>query len=56
MWFAPLAAFGGMATTVGKFGIAALVPLAKLMLSVYITMGLFVFVVLWALMPPPPSM
>lgn len=50
MWFAPLAAFGGMATTVGKFGVASLLPLAKLMLSVYITMGLFIFVVLWALL------
>lgn len=50
MWFAPVAAFGGMATTVGKFGLASLLPLAKLMLSVYTTMGLFIFVVLWALM------
>lgn len=50
MWLAPLAAFGGMATTIAKFGVATLWPLAKLMLSVYITMGLFVFVVLWALM------
>ncbi|MCC6509755.1 MAG: cation:dicarboxylase symporter family transporter, partial [Pirellulaceae bacterium] len=50
MWLAPLAALGGMATTIGKFGLAALWPLAKLMLSVYITMALFVFVVLWGLM------
>ena len=50
MWLAPLAAFGGMATTVGKFGLATLLPLAKLMLSVYITMALFIFVVLWGLM------
>jgi len=45
-----LAAFGGMATTIGKFGLATLWPLAKLMLSVYLTMGLFIFIVLWALM------
>ncbi len=47
MWFAPLAALGGMATTIGKFGLSALIPLAKLMLTVYTTMALFVFVVLW---------
>jgi aerobic C4-dicarboxylate transport protein len=39
-------AFAGMAYTVGKFGFSALVPLGKLMLSVYLTMGLFIFVVL----------
>lgn len=50
MWLAPLAAFGGMATTIAKFGLATLWPLAKLMLSVYVTMALFVFVVLWALL------
>lgn len=50
MWLAPAAALGGMATTIGKFGLAALWPLAKLMLSVYTTMALFIFVVLWALM------
>ncbi len=50
MWLAPLAAFSGMATTIGRFGLSALWPLAKLMLSVYITMGLFIFVVLWALL------
>ncbi len=46
MLFAPIGAFGGMAFTIGKYGIDSLVPLAKLMVSVYITMGLFVFVVL----------
>ncbi len=50
MWFSPLAAFGGMAFTVGEFGIATLWPLAKLMLSVYITMALFVFLALGLLM------
>jgi aerobic C4-dicarboxylate transport protein len=43
---APIGAFGGMAFTIGKYGLATLVPLAKLMLCVYITMGLFIFLVL----------
>ena len=46
MLFAPLGALGGMAFTIGKYGIATLFPLAKLMASVYITMGLFIFLVL----------
>lgn len=46
MYLAPIGAFGGMAYTIGKFGLATLVPLAKLMLTVYVTMALFVFVVL----------
>jgi aerobic C4-dicarboxylate transport protein len=46
MKLAPLGAFGGMAYSVGKFGLDTLIPLAKLMLSVYATMFLFVFVVL----------
>ena len=46
MWLAPLGAFGGMAFTIGKFGIRTLVPLAKLMLSVYLTMAIFIFGVL----------
>jgi aerobic C4-dicarboxylate transport protein len=46
MLFAPIGAFGGMAFTIGKYGISTLMPLGKLMLTVYITMGLFVFVVL----------
>jgi aerobic C4-dicarboxylate transport protein len=46
MRLAPLGAFGAMAYTVGTFGLATLLPLGKLMLSVYITMFLFVFVVL----------
>ncbi|MGK4569348.1 cation:dicarboxylate symporter family transporter [Flavobacterium sp. 3HN19-14] len=45
MYLAPVGAFGGMAYTVGKFGLHTLVPLGKLMLTMYITMGLFVFVV-----------
>ena len=46
MYLAPIGAFGGMAFTIGKFGLATLVPLGKLMISVYATMFLFVFVVL----------
>jgi aerobic C4-dicarboxylate transport protein len=46
MLFAPIGAFGGMAFTIGKYGIATLMPLGKLMLTVYITMALFIFLVL----------
>lgn len=50
MYLAPLGAFGGMAYTVGKFGLHTLVPLAKLMACVYLTMLLFIFVVLGSIM------
>jgi len=46
MRVAPLGAFGGMAYTIGHFGLGTLVPLGKLMVSVYITMAFFIFVVL----------
>lgn len=46
MLFAPIGAFGGMAFTIGKYGIATLMLLGKLMLTVYVTMAVFVFVVL----------
>ncbi|RCH54176.1 glutamate/aspartate:proton symporter GltP [Mucilaginibacter hurinus] len=46
MKLAPIGAFGGMAFTVGKYGTNALLPMAKLMGSVYLTMFLFIFVVL----------
>jgi aerobic C4-dicarboxylate transport protein len=46
---APIGAFGAMAFTIGKFGIASLLPLAKLMGSFYLTCGLFVFIVLGAI-------
>ena len=46
MMLAPLGALGGMAYTIGKFGLATLLPLAKLMGTVYLTMFLFIFVVL----------
>lgn len=50
MYLAPLGAFGGMAFTIGKFGLHTLVPLGKLMLTVYATMLIFVFVILGAIM------
>lgn len=50
MYLAPLGAFGGMAYTIGKFGLHTLVPLAKLMGTVYLTMGLFIFLVLGGIM------
>ena len=46
MKLAPIGAFGGMAFTIGKYGLAMLLPLFKLMFSVYITMLLFIFVIL----------
>jgi aerobic C4-dicarboxylate transport protein len=50
MYLAPLGAFGGMAYTVGKFGLHTLLPLGKLMLTVYITMAIFIFVILGSIM------
>lgn len=50
MLFAPIGAFGGMAYTIGKYGIDTLFPLGKLMITVYATMTLFIFVVLWLIM------
>lgn len=46
MWLAPIGAFGGMAYTIGQFGFVSLLLLGKLMLSFYITVFLFVAVVL----------
>jgi len=46
MKLAPVGAFGAMAFTIGKYGLASLIPLAKLMGSFYLTCALFVFVVL----------
>ena len=46
MKLAPLGAFGGIAFTVGTYGLKALLPMAKLMFAVYLTMALFIFVVL----------
>ena len=44
MYVAPLAAFGAMAFTVGKFGFGSLASLGRLLLSVYVTSILFVLV------------
>jgi len=46
MRFAPIGAFGAMAFTVGRYGIASLGPLAKLILIFYATCIVFVFLVL----------
>jgi aerobic C4-dicarboxylate transport protein len=50
MYLAPLGAFGGMAYAVGKFGLHTLIPLGKLMITFYITMFLFIFIVLGGIM------
>lgn len=46
MKVAPIGAFGAMAFTVGKFGLASLVPLLKLMACFYATCLIFIFGVL----------
>src|SRR5712671_613248 len=43
---APIGAFGAMAFTIGKYGVATLLSLAKLMLAFYATCIIFVIVVL----------
>jgi aerobic C4-dicarboxylate transport protein len=50
MKLAPIGAFGGMAYTIGKYGVATLLPLGKLMACVYITMALFIFLMLGAVL------
>ncbi len=50
MKLAPLGAFGAMSYTVGKYGLATLIPLAKLMLCFYITCILFVILILGIVM------
>lgn len=46
---APVGAFGAMGFTIGKYGLGAVLSLGKLMACVYLTSGLFVFVVLGAI-------
>lgn len=46
MRFAPIGAFGAMAYTVGKFGLASLGPLARLIAAFWLTSVLFVVIVL----------
>lgn len=50
MMFAPIGAFGGMAFTIAKYGIKTLLPLMKLMVTVYTTMGIFVCLILWGIL------
>ncbi|MEJ5961178.1 C4-dicarboxylate transporter DctA [Pedobacter immunditicola] len=46
MRLAPVGAFGGMAFTIGNYGIHTLLPMFKIMVVVYITCIFFIFVVL----------
>ncbi|NOT86222.1 MAG: dicarboxylate/amino acid:cation symporter [Methylococcaceae bacterium] len=46
MKLAPIGAFGAMAFTIGKYGIASLLPLASLMGSFYLTCLVFIFGIL----------
>ena len=46
MMLAPIGAFGAMAYTIGKYGLHTLMPLGRLMLTIYITMALFIFIIL----------
>jgi aerobic C4-dicarboxylate transport protein len=46
MRFAPIGAFGAMAFTIGKYGLASLGPLVKLIAALYITSILFILIVL----------
>lgn len=46
MRLAPIGAFAGMAFTIGTYGISTLKPMFNLLAAVYVTMILFIFVVL----------
>ena len=46
MRLAPIGAFGAMAFTIGKFGLGSLASLGWLLVAVYLTCALFVFIVL----------
>lgn len=46
---APIGAFGAMAFTIGTYGIGTLLSLGKLLVAVYLTCLLFVFVILGAI-------
>ena len=46
MFLAPLAAFGGMAYTIGRYGIGSVIQLGEFVIGVYATSALFVFVVI----------
>ena len=49
MRLAPIAAFGAMAFTVGKYGLGPIVSLGKLMATMYLTCFLFVVLILGAI-------
>ena len=46
MAIAPIGAFGAMAFTIGKFGLASALPLCKLLLVAVVSMIFFVFIIL----------
>ncbi|MBC8038146.1 MAG: dicarboxylate/amino acid:cation symporter, partial [Rhizobiales bacterium] len=46
VWLAPIGAFGAMAFTIGRYGLASLLPLGALIACFYITCLLFVIIVL----------
>jgi aerobic C4-dicarboxylate transport protein len=46
MRLAPIGAFGAMAFTVGRYGLSSLGPLAKLIVTLWVTSALFVLIVL----------
>ena len=50
MKISPIGAFGGMAYTMGKFGIGSLLVLGKFMLTFYITVLIFIFLILNGIM------
>ena len=50
MKLSPIGAFGGMAYTMGKFGIGSLLVLGKFMLTFYITVLIFIFLILNGIM------
>jgi aerobic C4-dicarboxylate transport protein len=49
MRFAPIGAFGAMAFTIGKYGLASLGPLARLIATLYLTSIFFVIIILGAI-------
>ncbi|GGH70902.1 aerobic C4-dicarboxylate transport protein [Filimonas zeae] len=49
MKVAPIGAFGGMAYTIGTYGLHTLLPMGKIMLTVYLTCIFFIFGVLNAI-------
>ena len=46
MWFAPIGVFGAVAYTVGHMGLGVLLPLLKLLATMYVALVVFVLVVL----------